>query len=259
MYPDLADELITLWKDEKPFSESELLNWKIIEQSSNRLKPSGTTLLAFLIITLVTTIYALTILDSISIRFFFLIVLIFLLIFWVDQILLVILILILILIPLVIISILMFFIKVTPSYENLDERIIEVALIALICLVARFGKKIKSIQIMVEKDTVRTQETERNEYTGKDLNNKKERIVIPSEDLWKDYYLHGRFRHLLRASLKFSISCSLPRSYTIISDIPYPAGDGIVFSGKRLRVLSFSIIMLLTFWCSMRKDFVCIG
>lgn len=41
---------------------------------------------------------------------------------------------------------------------------------------------------MIEKDTVRTQEPDRDGYTGEDLNNKKERIVIPSEDLWKDYY-----------------------------------------------------------------------
>ncbi len=131
--------------------------------------------------------------------------------------------------------------------------VLEIALLLILTFGALyFENKIKSIRIMVEKDAVRTPKSncDEDEYKGEDLDNKRERTVIPSDDLWKEYYIHGRLRHrLLRASLKFSIFMIVAALlYQLFPTLPPPCrGDSCIFWEETSRVLSFSIIMLLTF------------
>lgn len=106
---------------------------------------------------------------------------------------------------------------------------------------------------MVEKDAVRTPKSncDKDEYKGEDLDNKRERTVIPSDDLWKEYYIHGRLRHLavarvIKVQHFHDCCCTL---VPIVSNIvaALPRRDSCIFWEETSRVLSFSIIMLLTF------------
>lgn len=146
-------------------------------------------------------------------------------------------------------SIVDFLSLIKMEFDNFTVYYFFLVLVMLILIIV-VTRMTKSIQVWIERDAIRVPQSNARAYEEEDNQNYESKAVILEEDLWKEYYARGRFRHrFLRASIKFSVFMIVAvLLYQLFPALSPPCRGEVCIALEEIsRVLIFSIIMLLTF------------